>query len=314
MPSRAVHRLTLDCNNACLFCAQEGLPLRALEDDLGSALSALRQRSDELTFIGGEPTLLEHLPAAVRAARLAGFAKIGLQTNGRILASSGLCQELADAGLTDVHFSLHGAQPSVHDYHVGVPGAFRDLLVGLSAARAAHLVIVVNTVLTRSNHRVLGELPPLLRRLRVAGWAVTVPRVAGRSLAAFDRLVPRLALALPFALQALELAKREGLATWIRGAPACLLGPYASHALSERPRAFGPACRVCPARPSCAGVDPAYLARFGGDELRATSAAATSDPSHLARMFVELDELGPGLAAPPPETPVGTLVPLGRAG
>jgi hypothetical protein len=315
LPSRAVLRLTLACNNACLFCAQKGLvDRRATEGDLESALSLLRQQSDELTFVGGEPTLVNDLLRLVRAARVAGFAKVGLQSNGRLLARTSACRELADAGLTDIHLSLHGAQGAVHDYHVGVPGAFRDLLVGLGSARAAGLVVVVNTVLTRSNYRVLGELPPLLRRSRASGWLISVPRVAGSAAEAFDRLVPRLSLALPFALQSLEQARRAGLPSWLRGAPACLLGPLGHFALAEAPRMFGAQCATCASRSACSGVDARYLERFTAGELRPRDTrVGDSEESHLARMFVDVGELGPGTSVAPMESPQGTLVALGRA-
>ena len=83
---RAVLRLTTDCNDSCLFCAQRGLtpaPPGAVE--LRGQLEALRADADELTFVGGEPTVHEGLVGAIEAARALGFTKVGLQTNGRRL-------------------------------------------------------------------------------------------------------------------------------------------------------------------------------------------------------------------------------------
>lgn len=303
-PYRAALRLTLDCNNRCLFCAQTGADEAAFSFSLPERLAALRAEADELTFTGGEPLLADNLLEAVAAAKAAGFTRLGLQTNGRLLARPEVAEGLVRAGLTDVHLSLHGGEPAVHDFHTGVEGSFAQLLAGMRAARAHGLSVAVTTVLTRSNHRVLAALPRLLSTQGAAGWLVTVPRVAGRAVENFDRLVPRLGLALPFALHAMELARRLNLPAFIRGAPLCALGPYAARALPESPgRAFGAPCEGCAAKEACPGVDPAYLHRFRGDELspRAPEKAQLAPgEAALARMFVGTGELG---TLPPADWP-----------
>jgi hypothetical protein len=252
--------------------------------------------ADEVTLVGGEPTLDPHLLNHVALARAMGFVRVGLQSNGRKLAERGYAASLASAGLTDVHLSMHGAEGAVHDYHTGTPGSFAETLGGLSSARASGLEVVVATVLTRSNFRALGGLPRILASRGVAGWLVSVPRSGGRLSAGFDRIMPRLGLALPFAMRALEAGEVLGIEVWIAGAPRCLLGPLARWSLPDPSRAFAAECDGCPARPECAGLDEAYLDRFGGDEVSprrlrdtAPSAAAAPRDMRLARMFV-----GPG--------------------
>lgn len=304
--TRATLTLTHACDNHCVFCAQAGLaPLPPLE--LERALQALRADTDELTFCGGEPTLLPALPDAVRAARRLGFARVGLQTNGRRLADAALTGALAAAGLTDVHLTVLGADAAAHDYHSGTPGSFAELLRGVAAVRARGLPAVATTVLTRSNFRALGGLPALLSSRGVSAWCVAVPLVAGRAVAAMDRVVPPLALALPYALHALEAARRLNLPAYVQGAPRCLLGPFAARALPSAPRAFAPGCEACPSRASCPGVDGVYLARFGPDELTPQApAAGAATGDELARAFTGPGELAlPGeLKVPPPPAEV----------
>src|SRR5215472_15658774 len=135
--ARETVRLLLACNNRCVFCAQEGLADAAASAE--EQLAAARSRSDEVTFVGGEPTLDPRLAERVAAARALGFRRVGLQTNGRKLADRTFTAGLARGGLTDVHLSIHGAEAAVHDYHTGVPGSFDECLAGLAAARSEGL-------------------------------------------------------------------------------------------------------------------------------------------------------------------------------
>jgi hypothetical protein len=295
---RATIRLLLACDNRCVFCAQSGLQADA-PDGFADSLERARGLSDELTFVGGEPTLDPALPEKIAMARARGFCRVGLQTNGSRLADSGYTTALARAGLTDVHFSLHGSEARVHDYHTGRPGSFAEIIAAMRAVRASELAFVATTVLTRSNFRVMDDLPGLLAARGAAGWLVSVPVTAGRAATLRDRVVPRLGLALPFALRALTRGLALRLPSWLVGAPLCMLGPLATLALADESRVYAPVCDACPARPSCPGVDSAYLARFGPGELAPrplpvpASAEQGDATSAIQRMFVGVGERAP---------------------
>jgi MoaA/NifB/PqqE/SkfB family radical SAM enzyme len=303
VPSRATVRLPVDCNNRCVFCAQEGL--KASHASVGEQLADARARADEVTLVGGEPTLDAQLVEHVAGARALGFVRVGVQTNARELAAAGLLPRLAAAGLTDVHLSIHGPDAAVHDYHTGAQGSFEQALGAMGAARAAGLAVVVATVLTRSSFRSLAPMPMLLAARGATGWLVVVPAVAGRARAGFDRVVPRLGMALPFALSALDAGEALGMEVHVAGAPRCLLGPFARWALAELPRTFAPVCEGCPARSACPGLEEAYLERFGGDELEAARARMdaarpkVAETTAVARMFVGAGELALGPAVEP---------------
>src|SRR5262249_29246892 len=134
------------------------------------------------------------------------------------------------------------------------------------------------------------------------GWLIMVPRTAGRL--AFDRVMPRLGLALPFALHAIDAARKTGLPAWISGAPLCALGPFAQFALPEPPPAYGAACAECAARANCSGLDPVYLERFSGDELGPIAQTSVAATDEIARMFVGIGELAPAKVAPRRTLPV----------
>ncbi len=314
--ARATIRLHLACDNACVFCAQHGLePVApAPREAIRAALAEVRAETDEVTFVGGEPTLHPELAGAIEDARAQGFRRVGLQTHGRGLARADAARALADAGLTDGHLSIPGGVAAPHDYHTGVEGSFAAALAALAAARAAGLDVVVAPVLTRSNARGLGDLARLLAARGASAWCVAVPRVHGRALELFDRVVPRLGIATPFALHAIQLAGSLRLPAFVRGAPSCVLGPFARRALRDEPRAYADACGACPARPECPGVEPEYLARFVGDELSPCAAVPRDPVPAIARAVVGPGELAPKVARPIPEPPARARVALPMLG
>jgi molybdenum cofactor biosynthesis enzyme MoaA len=291
--SRAAVRLGLDCDNECVFCAQAGLTGRIDSTDstglissigsissIGDQLAKLREDHDEVTFIGGEPTLDSRLVSAIAEARALGYTAIGLQTNARQLASEGgaeLFPALVDAGLSDLQLSIHAPTAEAHDYHTGRAGSFAACLELIARAQRADITVVVVTVVTRSNFRELAKLPPVLKRRGVAAWLLEVARPHGRAADNFARVVPRVGMAIPYALHALEQARRNALSAWIRGAPLCALGPFAVSSLPTQGREYPPPCRACPSRPHCPGVDSAYVEVFGHGELRPVDMRSPSE-------------------------------------
>jgi len=309
MPGRVAVEVAETCDNRCLFCCREGLDDDDDDDEPGplvGRLAAAREIADEVTLVGGEPTLLgDGLVDAVASARALGFRRVGLQSHGRHLADAtpaGPLARLVDAGLTDVQLSIHGDGAAVHDHHVGVAGAWDRVMQALAALRGRSVQVAVVTVLTRSNFRNLQRLPEWLRARGVDAWALVVPRVSGGGRWRFEQVIPRLGMAIPHALRAVDAGRRRRLPSWIVGAPQCLLGPYRRWSLAEpEPRGYAPGCRGCPAQASCAGIDPIYLARFAGAELSASrlavlpsQARGAPEEAALRRLFVGTGRLASG--------------------
>lgn len=297
MSRRASVSLGAACDNRCVFCAADGLP--DPPDPLGALEAARAAGAREVVFVGGEPSTSPLLPEAIARAGALGFQAIGVQSNGRGLDSARAVGALRALGLTDVHLSIHAHRADAHEHLTGRPGSFSTVTAALRATRAAALPVFVTSVLTRSTFRGLSELADALPRAGVAAWQIAAPRVAGRLREGFDAVYPRLGLALPHALHALGRARAGGLPTFVGGAPLCALGPLAAHALRGPAGAYPEQpCSACAARLACPGVDPTYLARFGGDELRARDAVEL-EPAPSA--FV-----GPGELALParPEDPL----------
>ncbi len=216
------------------------------------------------------PRVIERRPVGVVADRALTTAQIA---------------EMSSAGARDVALWLHGGRPEPHDWVAG-EGSFHATARAIAAARERGLTVVVASLVTRSNARVLIEMPSLLAAWRVSSWVMVWPRAEGEL---FTSTVARLGLGVPAALAALDRARRIGVDARTVGIPLCTLGPYARYALAGAPRSFGERCGSCAARERCPGVDAAYLARFGEGELRALGEdVAGADDPHLAELAAML--------------------------
>lgn len=190
--------------------------------------------------------------------------------------------ELAREGVTALAVPLHGAREAVHDWVAGEEGSFSACLDTMDAARNHGLSLAAWTSMTRSNARVLGELPTLLKARGVALWIVEVPRARDGG---FTAVVARFGLSIPSALAALTRARGLGIEARLRGAPLCTLGRFAAHVAPSEARSYGAVCAGCPARGECPGADELYLTTFGERELRAVRPTARAPGGPLLDVF-----------------------------
>ncbi|MBI5622578.1 MAG: radical SAM protein [Elusimicrobia bacterium] len=155
-------RLTLACNQRCLFCHDRGaqtgkaLSFQAVKADLAQGRKEGLRR---VVLSGGEPTLHPDFLDIVRLARKLGYQHIQVVTNGRRFCYPGFLAAAVEAGLGEVTFSLHGHTRPLHDRLTRVPGSFVQALTGLRAALATPgLIVSVDVVINALNLPVLREL------------------------------------------------------------------------------------------------------------------------------------------------------------
>jgi MoaA/NifB/PqqE/SkfB family radical SAM enzyme len=170
---------TLRCNLDCSFCDTTDrhqapvaeLPLSrhlALLDE-AAALGVQR------VFLlgGGEPLMARQITPAVMK-RVKDLDMEGILTTNGTLFPSGFTEQLLDTGWDEIHFSIDGPNPAVHDDLRGLDGAFRKTVQnicrlnvlkqqrGLDTPRLA-----LHFVLTNKNWRTLSEMVRLGRALGV---------------------------------------------------------------------------------------------------------------------------------------------------
>ena len=258
---------------------------------MDSAASEPFDAGTEATLVGGEPLLDARALEWISVLRERGADKIGVWTDGRVLASKGAAEKLRDAGLTDVGVVLLGADAAAHDFVAGGPKRFAAALRGLRWARRAGLRTTVVAPVLRPTFR---DLPLLVQR----ALAIGVERFDFVGLAGPDRrehgLIPHLAIAAAHVDAAIRTARRHRRQARAWQLPPCLLAPDVRDAAREIGNAFGQqdmvvgenpaglrhshiaACTGCELRSSCDGPLESYVAQHGSGGLVAVIAAIPS--------------------------------------
>ncbi len=293
---RALLKLGYDCNNNCVFChAAPHRGVRSRPADLERKVrraAALGARM--IVLSGGEPTIQPGWLALVDRIAAAGL-RLGLVTNGRMLAYPGLVDRLVARGLDYTYVSLAGPDAALHDRHAGAR-AFHQTFAALTALAPRVAEVTANVVVTRWNVARLRGIVRLLDRLPTVRLKFSLIEPAGNVLDDFDDLVPPLAAAARAIRAAIACARRsrpERPVVW-DGLPLCHAASleelecalredgfaWMSEAferdwfpVDDRHRAFADACRGCSLRRRCRGVFVEYLARRGAAELRPVSRA-----------------------------------------
>jgi len=156
-----VHKL---CQEKCFFCSQDHASRTTdiKPDDLDiykRIMYGAKKWYGMLGFTGGEPLIHKRILHYIKFAKKAGFTFIRIQTNGVRLWDEWFADACVDAGATLFKFSIHHYKAEIHDYLVGLPGAFNKVEKWIERLRARGARIGINIVLTKQNYE---DLPDFL--------------------------------------------------------------------------------------------------------------------------------------------------------
>ncbi len=164
-PVGAKLELTYACNLRCGFCYTDS-PRRTLERAFELSDNEWLQIADELIELGaieavvtgGEPLLRRELALEMIARLDAAGIGVTFNTNGWFVDETVADRLAATRSTLNVHVSLDGATPELHDAARGVPGSWRRAIgaIGLLVERgiSTHMVQVV----TPRNEHAVGEM------------------------------------------------------------------------------------------------------------------------------------------------------------
>lgn len=304
------------CNQQCVFCLEQDGSWNEFVDpttqQVFDVLDRLRaQGGDHITFMGGETFFRKDLPRIVHRAKEIGFTRVGVTTNGTVLAKKGFIASLRKAGLDFVELSIHGHTPELANAISRSAITFERQARALAELEEERLHTIVNVVVCRENkdhlvdvaRYVLDGHPALpvrfkLKFVSLQGWAASGAEAGREVPLGYDDV--------DFVAVGDFLASR-GADFWFYNVPLCRLGAHAhrSHELSTLSvdeRYFdmdhrssddyydsgsqlegrvwpARACGECTLRPVCPGLEEQHRLACGDGAL----ASRTDDPEPLVR-------------------------------
>jgi MoaA/NifB/PqqE/SkfB family radical SAM enzyme len=144
------------CNQSCVFCLEEDGSWAPFVDpttlDVERQLEVLRDRgARHLTFMGGETFFRKDLGRILGHAKGLGYTRVGVTTNGTVLAKEGFLRELVRAGLDFIEISIHGHTPELANAIGGTHFTFERQRRALAEIEEMGLTTIVNVVICREN-------------------------------------------------------------------------------------------------------------------------------------------------------------------
>lgn len=148
--SEAILRITYKCNEKCNFCFifqnQKDAPIELVK----RVVANLKEYDvQQLSFSGGEPTLVKELPEIVRLAKESGIELISLQTNGVLLAKKSKVEELVKEGLDMIFLAFHSHIAEVSEKITGVKNTHQKTLDCFTHFMQTEIDLVISSVINR---------------------------------------------------------------------------------------------------------------------------------------------------------------------
>ncbi len=161
--------LTAGCNNYCLMCSQ---PPRNMVDDypeiVWKAIPLMDIDTPQLTFTGGEPTLLGRklVDLIRRAKNYLPHTALHILTNGRLLRYLTFAKDIADVHHPDLILGvpIYSDVAYEHDFIVQARGAFDETVKGILNAARCGLQVELRIVISRLNCKTLKGLAGFIAR------------------------------------------------------------------------------------------------------------------------------------------------------
>lgn len=230
MNNRLVIRLGLTCNNHCKFCifGRERNKFRdRTEKQIKEILNLnFNKHYKSVVFTGGEPCLRSDLIHLVKHAKSLGVKEIQIQSNGRMFAYKGFCEELIDVGANEFAVAIHGHCSKIHDYLTSVKESFGQTVKGIRNLKDLRQYVITNTVITKTNYRYIPQIAQLLVDLGIGHFQFSFIHIIGRAWENRDWIVPRKSEVIPYIKEAIDIGTKAGKRVTTEAVPYCLMQDY----------------------------------------------------------------------------------------
>ncbi len=150
-------QLARRCNQKCVFCSNPpNGRIISLDDAKRFVDDFIERQYHGIILTGGEPTLFGPITELLNYARERDIP-MRMVSNGQKTADFDYLKSLVDAGLVQLHLSIHSVREKVEDYLTQIPGSFKNQMKSLENAAKLGLNTDINCVINKLNADHLDE-------------------------------------------------------------------------------------------------------------------------------------------------------------
>jgi len=166
-------RISSACNNKCNFCLDSDAQNWTLVDEKivkNKIKEWFKNWYENRVIISWwEASINPKFPEYIRYAKELGYDRVQTVTNGNMFAVASFCDKVIDAWLEEITFSFHGHNPTLHDYLVVTPWAFKKSLKWLIYIKKNYPDIIINIdiVVNKINIKYLPDIVKFFMKLWV---------------------------------------------------------------------------------------------------------------------------------------------------
>ncbi len=230
MYKRADVKVGFACNNHCTFCVQWDKRYKFKPRSLEEIKKIIQEEYDlgakYIVFTWWEPTVHTGLVEAVQFARQIGFIQIQIQSNGTNFDNIDYVKKLISAGVTEFSPSIHGFNRETHDEQVNTKWAWDRVVKGLINLRKLNQIVIINSVITKTNYKEIPELASLLVKLWVTQFQFAFVHILWSAEKNKDMVVPKKSTVIPYVHKALDIAKKNNIPAFTEAIPYCFMQWY----------------------------------------------------------------------------------------
>lgn len=276
-------RLTLACNEECLFCNSSQGAQNLFPSKMGAEQALIQGKeagATRLVLSGGEPLLVAWVPDLLRKAQELNYRIVTLQTNAVLLNNDPVLQSILP-WKPELFISMHGTSKETVGAITRRPELFEPKLAGIEKSLASGLRCGFNFVLCKLNRH---EFTPFI------DWVAARPRdnlfvclsfiaPIGSAWTHREELIPRMSNVVGEVMTGLDRAVEHGIELVVGencGIPTCVeprLREFAEPFDGDRPVSVPPdktkipACKKCHWNPRCSGIFKRYIEMYSDEEF-----------------------------------------------
>lgn len=227
---RADVKVWFACNNHCTFCVQWDKRQKFKPRTLWEIENILKKEFDEwaryVVFTGWEPTVHPNLVESVAYAKKLWFNQIQIQSNGTNFDKIEYVKDLITAWVTEFSPSIHGFYKETHDEQVQTPWAWERVIQGIIHLKKLWQLVVINSVITKSNYTEIPKLASLLIKLWVDQFQFAFVHILWTAQKNKMMVVPQKTVIIPYVHKALDLARNAWIPAFTEAIPYCFMQWY----------------------------------------------------------------------------------------